>query len=145
MRHFLQYWKNYNPEYELGTTLNFAASAQFKKLKKSDVLWIVALREHGLTLLGRLVVGSIVPRKKAVEQLGDRVYEAQLVALAEPGTEHDIMEADIQRLASQLRFESSHDRLDPERNVGQQLQSLRELADGSIQKLQAALDSAQQG
>jgi hypothetical protein len=39
MRHFLQYWKNYNPEYELGTPLNFAASAQFKKLKKGDLLW----------------------------------------------------------------------------------------------------------
>jgi hypothetical protein len=65
---------------------------------------IVALREHRLTLLGRLVVGSIAPRKKAVEQLGDRVYEAPLVALAEPGTEHPIIEADIQKLASQLRF-----------------------------------------
>ena len=46
MRHFLQYWKNYNPEYELETPLNFAASAQFKKLKKGDVLWIVALRKR---------------------------------------------------------------------------------------------------
>jgi hypothetical protein len=62
----------------------------------------------------------------AVEQLGDRVYDAPLVALAEPGTEQDIIEADIQELALQLRFESSHDRLDPERTAGQQLQRLRE-------------------
>jgi hypothetical protein len=40
----------------------------------------------------------------------------------------------------QLRFESSHDRLDPERTVGQQLQRLRELTNESVQKLQSALD-----
>ena len=143
MRHFLQYWRTYDPEKELGTTLDFAASAQFKKLNKGDFLWIVALREHKLTLLGRLVVESVVPRKKAIEQLGDRVYDAPLVALAKPGTEQDIIETNIQELASELRFESTHDRLDPQRTVGQQLQSLRELTDDSVQKLQAALDSAQ--
>ena len=140
MRPFLQYWKNYNSAKELGSPLDFAASAQFKKLMKGDVLWIVALREHRLTLLGKLIVGSVVPRKMAVEQLGDRVYDAPLVALAEPGTEQDIIEADIQELALQLRFESSHDRLDPERTVGQQLQRLRELTNESVQKLQLALD-----
>jgi hypothetical protein len=143
MRHFLQYWKPYNPEHELGTPLDFAASAQFKKLRKGDVLWIVALREHKLTLLGRLVVGGTVPRKRAMELLGDRVYDAPLVALAEAGTEHDIIEADIQKLASQLRFESSDDRLDPERNVGQQLQRLKELTNESVQTLQSALDFVQ--
>jgi hypothetical protein len=113
MHHFLQYWKNYNPEYGLGTPLNFTASAQFKKLNPGDTLWIVALREHKLTLLGRLVVGDIVPRERAMELLGNRVYDAPLVALAELGTEHGIIETDIQELASQLRFESPHDRLDP--------------------------------
>jgi hypothetical protein len=145
MRHFLQYWKTYDPEKELGTPLDFAASAQFKKLKKGDVLWIVALREHKLTLLGRLLVGSIVPRQRAVEKLGDRVYDAPLVALAQPGTEHDITATDIQELASLLRFESAHDRFDPEKAIGQQLQSLRQLRNESVQKLQSALDIAQHG
>ena len=62
MRHFLQYWKNYNSAKELGRPLDFAASAQFKKLMKGDVLWIVALREHRLALLEKLVVGSVVPK-----------------------------------------------------------------------------------
>lgn len=132
MRHFLQYWKTYNPASELGTPLDFAASAQFKKLNPGDTLWIVALQERNLTLLGRLVVGEVVSRKRAVELLGDRIYDAPLVALAEAGTEHHIIEADIQKLASQLRFESVHDRLDPERAVGQQLQSLRELTSESV-------------
>ena len=56
MRHFLQYWKAYNSETELGTPLDFAASAQFKKLKPGDTLWIVALREGRPTLLRRLLV-----------------------------------------------------------------------------------------
>ncbi|MGA8618941.1 MAG: hypothetical protein WB660_10555 [Candidatus Sulfotelmatobacter sp.] len=55
MPHFLQYWKTYNPEKEVGTPLDFAASAQFNRVKPGDTLWIVALRQHRLTLLGRLV------------------------------------------------------------------------------------------
>ena len=50
MRHFLQYWKNYNSAKERGTPLDFAASAQFKNLMPGDSLWIVALQEHKLTL-----------------------------------------------------------------------------------------------
>jgi hypothetical protein len=142
LRHFLQYWKTYNPEQEFGTPLDCAASAQFKKVKPSDTLWIVALRDHSLALLGKLVVGSIVPRKKAIEQLGNEVYDAPLVVLAQPGTEQDIIETDIQELAYKLRFQSAHDRLDPKRPTGQQLQSLRELTEESVQKLQAALESA---
>src|SRR5258707_217082 len=109
MRHFLQYWKNYNSAKELGTPLNFAASAQFKKLKPGDTLWIVALKQQRLTLLGRLIVGEVVSRRRAIKQLGDRVYDAPLVALADLGSDRAIIEADIRKLASQLRFQSHHD------------------------------------
>jgi hypothetical protein len=46
MPDFLQYWKTYNPEKEVGTPLDFAASAQFKPVKPGDTLWIVALRQR---------------------------------------------------------------------------------------------------
>jgi hypothetical protein len=141
MRHFLQYWRAYNPETELGTPLNFAASAQFEKLNQGDILWVVAVREHKLVLLGRLVVGKVVSRRQAIRELGDGVYDAPLVALAKSGTEEDIIEADIQELEFQLRFESTHDRLDPERPLGQQLQSLRELTLETSKVLQLVLDS----
>lgn len=146
MRHFLQYWKNYNSAKERGTPLDFAASAQFKKLMPGDSLWIVALREHKLTLLGRLVIGRIVSRKEAIKELGEKVYDAPLVALAEPGTEQDIIESDIQEIASQLRFTSKHDRLvlpDPELTDGKQLQALRNLTDKSSKMLQSVLNSVQ--
>jgi hypothetical protein len=148
MRHFLQYWRTYDPTKELGTPLDFAASAQFKRLKSGDTLWIVALSKHKLTLLGRLVVGSVVTRKDAIRKLGDRVYDAPLVALAEPGTEQDIIETDIQDLASQLRFNSVHDRLllpDATRTDGKQLQTLRELTLESSDLLEPVLKSTQQG
>ncbi len=145
MRHFLQYWRTYNAANELGTPLNFAASAQFKKLEHGDMLWIVALRQQKLVLLGSLIVGKVVARREAVKELGNRVYDAPLVALAEPGTEQDIIEAEIQELAPRLRFISSHDRLalaEPDRTDGKQLQRLRELTPETSGLLQSMLDSA---
>jgi hypothetical protein len=144
MSHFLQYWKTYNPAREVGTPLNFAASAQFKRVKTGDIIWIVALRQRRLTLLGRLVVASVVSRQAAIKELGHGVYDAPLVALAKPGTVRDIIERDIQELASSLRFNSSKDRLslpDPEHIDGKQLQSMRELTPESISILQAVLVS----
>ena len=144
MRHFLQYWKTHNPARDRGTPLDFAASAQFKKLKKGDTLWIVALRERRLKLLGRLIVGGVVSRKQAIKTLGDRVYDAPLVALAQPGTEQDIVEVDIQELAPRLRFKSPKDRLalpDPTRTDGKQLQALRELTQESSELLRSILNS----
>ena len=145
MPDFLQYWKTYDPEKEVGTPLDFAASAQFKRVKAGDTLWIVALRQHRLTLLGHLVVGSVVSRSEAIKVLGNRVYDAPLVALAEPGTQQDIIEADIQQLASGLRFNSPKDRLslpDLQRTDGKQLQSMRELTLESSHVLQSVLESS---
>jgi hypothetical protein len=85
MRHFLQYWRTYNPERELGTPLDFAASGQFKKLDPGDVLWIVTLRQQKLTLLGRLIVSKVVSRPEAIKELGNRVYDAPLVAIGRTG------------------------------------------------------------
>jgi hypothetical protein len=93
MRHFLQYWRTYNPEKEYDTPLNFAASGQFERVQAGDILWSVALKEHRLTLLGRLVVGDVVGRKDAVKRLGKNIYGAALYALSKPRTERDIIEA----------------------------------------------------
>jgi hypothetical protein len=73
------------------------------------------------------------------------VNDAPLVALAKPGTERDIIEADIQQLASGLRFDSPKDRLslpDLERTDGKQLQSMRELTPDSIRVLQSVSESS---
>jgi hypothetical protein len=111
MRHFLQYWRSYSPEIGFGKPLTFAASAQFVRLEPGDVLWIVALKQRRLTLLGRLVVATVENRENAVKQIGEDTYEAPLYALAKKDTVHDIIEADIQQLATRLRFNSVKDRL----------------------------------
>jgi hypothetical protein len=107
MRNFLQYWRTYDHEKEFGTPLDFAASGQFRRVQPGDILWIVALKEQRLTLLGKLVVGEVVGRKEAVKHFGKNIYRAALYAMAKPGTERNIIEADIKALAAQLRFNST--------------------------------------
>jgi len=144
VRHFLQYWRTYNPDADFGKTLNYAASAQFGRLRQNDILWIVALRERRLTLLGRLVVGKVVPKEQALIELGSHIYDAPLHAIAKPRTEIISIEADIQALASLLRFDSPQDRLslvEPEHTGGKQLQALRELRAGSAALLRTVLES----
>jgi len=144
MRHFLQYWRTYSADDEFGTPLNFAASAQFVRAQPGDVLWIVALKKRRLTLLGRLIVRMIVSRENAIKEVGDRVYDAPLCALAEADTVRNIIEVDIQQLASRLRFNSVKDRLNllnPDRTNGQQLQTMRELVPESAALLQTLLES----
>lgn len=144
MRHFLQYWRTYSPEIGFGKPLNFAASAQFVRLQPGDVLWIVALKQRRLTLLGRLVVATIVNRENAVREIGEDTYEAPLYALAKKETVHDLLEVDIQQLAARLRFNSAKDRLDlpnPDRTNGQQLQTMRELTPETASLLQTVLRS----
>ena len=143
MRHFLQYWRTYRREIGFGKPLNFAASAQFVRLQPGDVLWIVALKQRRLTLLGRLVVATIANRENAVKEIGEDTYEAPLYALAKD-TVHDLIEVDIQQLAARLRFNSVKDRLnlpDPDCTNGQQLQTMRELTPETASLLQTVLHS----
>jgi hypothetical protein len=67
----LQYWRTYNPENEFDTPLNFSASGQFSSLRPNDILWVVALKQHRLTLLGKLIVGKVAHRVFASE--ADRI------------------------------------------------------------------------
>ncbi len=144
MPHFLQYWRTYNPEKEFDTPLNYAASGQFGRVRPDDILWVVALKQRRLILLGRLIVGRVDTRENAIKELGERIYDAPLCAMPKPGTVHNIIEADIQALAPLLRFNSPQDKLsvpEPERIDGKQLQSLRELTPEAAALLQTELDS----
>ncbi len=144
MRDFLQYWRTYSPEIGFGKPLTFSASAQFVRLKPGDVLWIVALKQRRLTLLGRLEVATIENRENAVKQIGEDTYEAPLYALAKKDTVHDLIEIDIQELAARLRFNSVKGSLnlpDPDCTNGQQLQTMRELTPETTSLLQTVLHS----
>lgn len=144
MRHFLQYWRMYSHQYEFNTPLNFAASAQFTRLRPRDMLWIVAIIEGRLTLLGRLAVDRVVNRESAIKELGTDVYDAPLCAIAVRETVRNIVEVDIQPIAAQLRFASVKDRLrfaHPDSTDGKQLQTMRELTTESAAILEKLLES----
>jgi hypothetical protein len=90
----------------------------------------------------------LISAQCSVKTVGDNVYDAPLCALAKPGTEQNIIEADIQPLAPLLRFNSARDRLslaDPERTDGKQLQSVRQLTPRTASRLQKVLDSQGSG
>lgn len=142
MRHFLQYWKHYNPKHEFNNPLRFAASAQFVRMSPGDVLWIVALKEGRLTLLGRLVIDRIINRENAIKELDGDIHIAPPYAIAKQGTIHDSVEIDIQGLAAQLRFNSPKGKLKlskPDFTNGQQLQTVREVTPDTVSLLEAEL------
>jgi hypothetical protein len=148
MRHFLQYWRTYNPATEYGKFLDSAASAQFRRVQPGDTIWIVALREQRLTLVGRLIIGEVISRREALKRLGRAIYDAPLVVLAKRGTELKAIEKDIQGLAGRIRFKSKADRLslkNPQRTDGKEIQALRELTAESAGMLAAVLSPRNSG
>src|ERR1700687_1510997 len=144
MRHFLHYWRTYDPSKELGTSLDFAASGQFGKTEARRHALDCCLEAAAVDIVGKAGRRQSRQQAKGDQEARGRVYDAPLVALAKLGTEQDIIEVDVQAAASQLRFESSHDRLsltDSQRTNGKQLQMLRELTPKTASLLQTALKS----
>jgi 5-methylcytosine-specific restriction enzyme A len=146
MRHFLQYWKVEQADRLNGKPLDQAASAQYEKigLSKGDVLWIVTIRNHGLRLLGRLLVDDVVGQSEAEAILQQKnIYESPFHAIADRDTIHEVNEQNIQDLAEGIRFHSHNDRLvleSPNRVDGKQIQAIRELTLSTAELLRARLD-----
>lgn len=150
MRHFIQYWKHYDSVRELGTPLTFSASSQFLRrgVSPKDTLWIVAIINRRLTLLGTLRVAKILDDVQAKRRFGDSVYQASTYAVPIKRTEVFITEIDIQELTEDLRFLGGTDRL-PESDSntvdGRRFQSIRELSPDSAKLLQAKYEEKLQG
>jgi hypothetical protein len=143
MRHFLQYWKEKKNDTDIGTTLDQAESAQFRRVQPNDVLWIVTLIDQRLMLLGRIVVGKVKGLKES-ESLFWSGPAVRLEVIAKKGTEMKSIQADIQAMAHELRFNSERDRLtlyNRSRTDGKQLQILRELSPETVKQLQTVLES----
>jgi hypothetical protein len=115
MPHFLQYWKNYDSAAELGTPLRFSASNQFpkRKVSKGDSLWLVAIIDGRLILLGHFKIDRLISQTEATRLLGPSIYSASTYALPESGQKQPIVEIDIQVQAAQLwQFSGTRMRLD---------------------------------
>lgn len=148
---FLMYWKwKTNRLEDDDWQIVDAVSDQFERVHPGDTLWLVTIPPDStghtsmhFVLLGRLRVRAIVDRPTAVQMLGtDDIYaDADLIAVAEPGTEERIQHIDIAHLAPYIRFNSPKDRLtitDSKVNP-QALQSLRELTADSVALLDECL------
>ena len=117
------------------------ASEQLYKVRPGDIIWIVTVRPPGhLTVVGRVEVGECTNREAAMERLGTKdVWDAKYHVIAKPGTEELLREVNIANIAEDLRFESSHNRL----NVinggvnGRQLQAMRLLTSASAALVEA--------
>ncbi len=142
MRHFLKYWKSREADMVVGKPIDHAGSAQFTRVKPDDLVWIVTLRDGRLKLLGRIVVSEVISQSQAQKRFAD-VYGAPIHIVAKSGTAKILEEHDIQDIASDLRFDSGHDRLifkSLGKADGKQLQSLRELRPESANLLANVLE-----
>lgn len=144
MTHFLQYWKDDENNIDVGTPLNHSASAQFKRVQRDDVLWIVTIVGGRLTILGTITVGKVVGQEEAEALMKRNIWKAPLHVIAKEGKAMRSVSIDIQALAPNLRFNSENDRLtldNKDRTDGRQLQKLRELSTGTVKQLQTVLES----
>ncbi len=123
-----------------GIPLDHWSSAQFKKLREGDHLWIVTISEGRLFLLGHLAVDQMLNFQQAVKYLGrEDLYDATYHAVCEPEHAEHMEVWDIHEQAPALRFESANDRLvfeDDGLLAAQQMQSMRRLTEESVSLLE---------
>ncbi|MFO1436821.1 MAG: DUF3883 domain-containing protein [Verrucomicrobiaceae bacterium] len=144
--HYVYYTKPTQAQVDLsihdaeGIPLDHWSSAQFKKLREGDHLWIVTISEGRLFLLGHLAVDQMLNFQKAVKYLGrEDLYDATYHAVCEPEHAEHMEFWDIHEQAPGLRFESANDRLvfeDDGLLAAQQMQSMRRLTEESVSLLE---------
>lgn len=148
---FLAYWKpsTVDAEIEDGEPVSHAASNQFGRVEAGDVVWLVTVREGRLRLVTAIDVGHVTDQAGAAALVGKQpsdLWDADTHIVAADGTAREIVDRDIQHLASKLRFVSpgGNDRLTLTSDGlvnPQQLQTMRVLTDGSADLLAGVLST----
>lgn len=146
MTHFLAYWKAENADYSddsYGGKLLHAASAQYSKIRKGDVVWIVTSKAGVFFLLGPIVVSEITDTREAESRLGRYdLYEAGYHIFPAEGSATEMKWIDVTTELPTLRFSGTkNDRLPPGWGAGN-LQTMRKLTAGSAGILQRIYDGA---
>lgn len=144
--HYVYYSKPSQAELDLsihdadGIPLDHWSSAQFKKLRAGDQLWIVTIAEGRLLLIGHLAVHQMLTFQQAAKYVGrDDLYDATYHAVCEPDHAEHMEVLDIHELAPALRFESANDKLvfaEDGLLAAQQMQSMRRLTGESVAMLE---------
>jgi hypothetical protein len=113
VNHYFLYWKvdpEIRPNIAQHMTTAYAASNTLKRVKPSDVLWIVTVHQHHLYLLGRIKVEFIVDDTNIAQDLVDPQPEewidADWYAISNKYAIEPMREIDITSIADKLRFQS---------------------------------------
>lgn len=144
-KHFLQYWKPEQADYNLNkidTNFYHTASGNLYKASKGDFIWVVTIQPEGqLALIGKMRVDRITGQSEANRLYGADTYRAHYHAIAIKGTEERLHEIDISDLAAKFRFISptKKDRFTVinGRVDGKQLQAMRTLTQESASLLES--------
>jgi hypothetical protein len=132
----LVYWTEDSVERVLHeSTIPYAASKNFGKLKAGDEVWIVSWKSGKLFLIGGLTVAEIVRRDLAQRRLGRTdLWPGEFYAIPK-GTPRPV-KREINSIAPSIRFRSPKERLSANVNRWpQELQQIRTLLPASAEIL----------
>jgi len=117
--------------------LKHAASEQFGRVARGDVLWITGKGPtEPLITVGPLHVAEIVSQRKAERRFQCPLWGARYHALCTPDTETAACEVPLTPILRDLEFDSRRSpRLDLQKPLGQQLQAMRQLTEPSAETL----------
>ncbi|MBK6006867.1 hypothetical protein JJB11_12270 [Ramlibacter ginsenosidimutans] len=135
---FLFYWIRQQIENAVEEgSLYHAGSNQFHRCSPGDVLWICGPGKGArLVTIGPIQIARIVDYEEASRVLRYTPWDAEYHALASRGRRVVPQEVNLEPILGQLEF-ASRRRLDLTKPLGQQLQSMRELAPHSAHLLQS--------
>lgn len=102
------------------------------------MLWIAGPGASArLVTVGPIRIAEIVSHAEAIRRLPYEPWSAEFHALAESAAAESPREVVLDELFSEMRFVStSRPRLDPGKNLGQQLQTMRELTSNSARAIE---------
>lgn len=137
--HFFVYWsKDQILDALQVPELDHAASNQFHRLSVGDVIWIVgSLERNRLVTIGPLFVAEIVGQAEAEARLPYDPWEASYHVL---NIEKAVKprKIDLTPVLSQLEFLSATSpKLNLEKPIGQQMQTMRQLTDQTVRLVQS--------
>ena len=136
MPHFTTYWKDDQVIANLGELVDYAASEQFSKVQKGDVVWIVNIQSGtgAFRLIGKIVVDAVLDQGGMKRRYPSTpLYDASLYVCAPKGKEERACSIPIDYYAKDIRFEGESPTLELRNGkvYVQQVRSLRTLTPDS--------------
>jgi hypothetical protein len=138
-RHYLVYWRPDSIDRALSRgLLDYAGSKQFlvRGVAPEDVLWITGIKDRDtLFTIGPLYVTEIVDKRAAMQRRNIE-YQAPHYALAADDVTTVPRKVSLETIQRRLEFVSpTSPRLDFEKSLGLQIQTIRQFTDASIDRL----------